>query len=162
MTEGHRQGALKRGKGRTSAVNAKVRAALKTIRQEMVSNDGIYSSNGGAVSLNEVARRAGISDTTLFAPKQRLLKKRVTKWLTLLKKTKVVGRVRVQRKLSERVADWKKLYDDLEYQFIEVELELQQKQAELEKVQASYDALLEQTRSGSSNVSVMPTKPRGR
>ncbi len=162
MTDAHRQAAAMRGKARTSVVNFKVRSALKTIRQEMASNDGIYPSNGGAVSLNEVARRAGISDTTLFAPKQRQLKKRLTKWIELLKETKVVGRVRVQRKLSERVADWKKLYQDLQYQFIEVELELQEKQAELEKVQASYDALMEQTRSGLSKVSVLPAKPRGR
>jgi hypothetical protein len=162
MTEGHKRGALQRGKGRTSAVNAKVRAALKAIRQEMAANNGIYPSNGGAVSLNEVARRSGISDTTLFAPKQRLLKKRLGKWLELLKESKTVGRVRVQRKLSERVADWKKLYDDIQHQFIEVELELQEKQAQLERLQALYEALLEQARTAPSNVSVLPTNSRVR
>lgn len=71
MTDAHMRAAALRGKARTSAVSIKVRSALKTIRQEMAANGGIYPSQGGAVSLNEVARRAGISDTTLYAPKQR-------------------------------------------------------------------------------------------
>lgn len=162
MTERHKLAAAKRGQARTDAVAAKVREAMKTIKQEMDSNDGIYPLNGGAVSLNEVARRADISDTTLYAPKQGDLKQEVSDWIDGLKEAEVVGRVRVQRKLSERLADWKKLYEDLQCQFIEVELELQEKQAQLETLQNLYDTLLETTRSGSSNVSILPTSPRGR
>lgn len=150
--------AEQRGKARTEAVEAKVVNAMATIKQEMIANDGIYPANGGSVSMNEVARRAGINETTLFAPKQVELRKKVKDWVDSLKKSDVVGRGRVQRKLSERVADWKQRFEELTNQQIEVELELQTAQAEKEMLQKShqelqgkYDALLEQMRAGAAS-----------
>lgn len=166
-----KKAAAKRGKARTQAVESKVQAAMQAIRDEMAANAGIYPSNGGAVSMNEVARRAGINETTLFAPKQAELRKQVKAWVESLKETETVGRGRVQRKLSERVADWKQLYTDTVNQFIVVELELQnaradneQKAAELHDLQQKYDALLEQLRSGKNNVKALPVtrKPENR
>lgn len=168
-SEVHKQAAIKRGKARTDAVETKVVQAMAAIEKEMAANDGIYPSNGGSVSMNEVARRAGINETTLFAPKQVELRKRVKNWIDSLKGSRVVGRGRVQRKLTERVADWKQRFQDLTNQQIEVELELQTAQAkneELEKeileVRGKYEALLEQIRNGGSNIAALPTKSGGR
>lgn len=156
-----------RGKARTEAVQEKVAKAMAIIKQEMAANEGIYPANGGAVSMNEVARRAGIHETTLFAPKQVELRKKVKDWVDTLKKSDVVGRGRVQRKLSERVADWKQRFEDLTSQQIEVELELQtalseneMMQKNFEELQAKYDALLEQLRSSAAS-KVMPF-PKGK
>lgn len=164
--EVHKQAAIKRGKARTDAVEAKVVQAMKTIEHEMHANDGIYPANGGSVSMNEVSRRAGINETTLFAPKQTELRKRVKDWIDSLKESKVVGRGRVQRKLAERVADWKQRFQDLVTQQIEVELELQNAQAnnealerEIRELQSKYNALLDQMQKKGSKVVVLPTKP---
>lgn len=163
-SEVHKQAAIKRGQARTDAIEAKVVQAMSSINQEMVANDGIYPANGGSISLNEVARRAGINETTLFAPKQIELREKVKVWIDSLKKSKVVGRGRVQRKLSERVADWKQRFEDLTNQQIEVELELQTAQAknealekEIQEVKGKYDALLEQMRKGESKIAFLPS-----
>lgn len=157
MAEIHKQAALERGAKRSAEVEAKVREAIAKIDKEMAGNGGIYPQNGGKVSCNEVARRAGISETTLFSPKQRELGKKVKGWVESLKKTGTVTRMRVRRTFQERAEDWRKLYLALKDQQILVELELQDAHVELEKARAElatlseqYDALLKQTRAGTA------------
>lgn len=159
----HKQAAIKRGQARTDAVEAKVVNAMATILQEMTANEGFYPINGGSISMNEVARRAGINETTLFAPKQVELRNRVKNWIGSLKESKVVGRGRVQRKLSERLADWKQRFEDLTNQQIEVELELQTAKAknealekEVQELRSRYSNLLQQIRKGGSNIAALP------
>ena len=60
--------------------------------------------------MNEVARRAKISETTLFSPKQKELGKFVKDWIESLKKKAIVGRKNVQRSHFERSKDWHKKY----------------------------------------------------
>ena len=84
MSEAHKKAAKLRGEARTAEVDTKIRQAILTIQQEMAANDGIYPSNGGAISMNEVARRAKISETTLFSPKQKELGKFVKDWIESL------------------------------------------------------------------------------
>jgi hypothetical protein len=162
LMDRHKSAALKRGQARTDAVETKVLKAMEIIKQEMAANGGIYPNNRGAVGISEVARRGGIHETTLYAPKQAQLKKKVEEWLDSLKERDAVGREKSRRKLIERVDDWRQSYNDLRDQHILVELELQDSQARLEELRAMYDALLEQTRNGSSNVTVLPTKSGGR
>lgn len=157
MAEVHKQAALKRGAERSSEVEAKVREAMATIKREMAANGGIYPRHGGKVSINEVARRAGISETTLFSPKQRELGRVVKDWVESLKKTETVTRMRVRRTFQERAEDWRKLYLALKDQHILVELELQDAQVELDKARQElaekteqYDALLDQMRKGAA------------
>jgi hypothetical protein len=152
--------ALRSAKIRSDAIRVKVERVLELIKREMAENNGIYPENEGAISLNEVARRAGIGMTTLFAPKQSDLRKQVKEWLDSLKKTEVVGRETTRRKLTERVADWQQAYNDIREQFILVELELQDARVQLEAMQQKYDALLVELRSRPSNVSALPLKPK--
>lgn len=167
-SDAHKQAAIKRGQARTDAVEAKVVNAMEIILHEMTANEGIYPANGGSISMNEVARRAGINETTLFAPKQVELRQKVKNWIDSLKETQVVGRSRVQRKLSERVADWRQRFEDLTNQQIEVELELQTAQAkneelekEIQELRGKYNILLQQISKGGAKIAALPNMPGG-
>ena len=151
MSEAHKKAAKLRGEARTAEVDTKIRQAILTIQQEMAANDGIYPSNGGAISMNKVARRAKISETTLFSPKQKELGKFVKDWIESLKKKAIVGRKNVQRSHFERSKDWHKKYLSLQDAHITTELELQDAKVQLQEAHQSladlkekYSALLEQ------------------
>ena len=164
MSDAHKEAARLRGEARTAGIESSVRAAMVTIQKEMAANNGIYPQNGGAVSMNEVARRANISETTLFSPKQKELGKQVKAWVESLKKTEVVGRTNVRRTVSERSEAWKQKYLDLQDAHIATELDLQDSKVELESAHKTlndlknkYEALLEQMRTGASiNVTPFP------
>jgi AraC-like DNA-binding protein len=156
VSETHKEAARLRGEARTAGVEARVREAMVTIQKEMAANGGIYPKNGGAISMNEVARRANISETTLFAPKQKELGKVVKTWIESLKKKAVVGRMQVRRTVFERSEDWRMKYVALQDAHIASELDLQDAKVQLHEAQKSlaeiivkYDALLEQMRKGS-------------
>lgn len=153
MNAVQKEAARLRGEARTAGVEARVREAMRTIEKEMADNQGIYPENGGAMSMNEVARRAKISLTTLFSPKQKELGKIVKAWVDSLKKKEVVGRRRVQRTVFERSEDWRNLFLALQDTHIATELDLQDAKVQLENAQQSlaevtqkYDALREQFR----------------
>ncbi|RYZ85356.1 MAG: hypothetical protein EOP06_16420 [Proteobacteria bacterium] len=122
-----------RGEARSAQVSVKVRDAMGAIQDEIKENEGVYPKNGGAVSMNEVARRAKISETTLFSPKQKALGQEVKAWVESLKKKEVVGRMRVRRTFYERAEDWRKKFLALKDSHIVTELELQDTQVQLEK-----------------------------
>lgn len=158
MSDAYKEAARLRGEARTAGVEAKVREAMVTIQKEMATNNGIYPQNGGAVSMNEVARRAQISETTLFSPKQRELGKNVKAWVESLKKTEVVGRKNVQRTVFERSEDWRNKYLALQDVHIATELDLQDANVQLQDAQKAlvelnnnYDAMLEQMRAGGTS-----------
>ena len=130
-----------RGAARTAQVEIKVHAAMETIQTKIKGNGGIYPSNGGAVSMNEVARVANISQTTLFSPKQKALGQEVRVWVQSLKKKEVVGRMRVQRTTQERAEDWRKKCIDMQNAFVGTELELQDTKALLEQATEQLDKL---------------------
>lgn len=168
MSEIHKQAALVHGAKRSSEVEAKVREAMATIKKEMAANGGMYPQHGGKVSINEVARRAGISQTTLFSPKQKELGRTVKAWVDSLKKTETVTRTRVRRTFQQRAEDWRSLFLALKDQHILVELELQDAHVELDKARKAlaekaeqYDALLEQMRKGAAG-KVSPIQKKGR
>lgn len=153
MSDSHKEAARLRGAARTAGVEAKVREAMVTIQKEMTANSGIYPENGGAVSMNEVARRAKISETTLFSPKQKELGKNVKAWIESLKKTEIVGRKNVQRSVFERSEDWRNKYLSLQGTHIATELDLQDSMVQLQEAQKAlielnnkYEALLDQMR----------------
>lgn len=124
-----------RGEARTAQVEVKVREAMETIQREIKQNGGIYPKNGGAVSMNEVARMANINQTTLFSPKQKALGQTVKAWVQSLKEKEVVGRMRVQRTVHERAEDWRRKCLDMQHAFVATELELQDAKALLEEAQ---------------------------
>lgn len=158
MSDTHKEAARLRGEARTAGVEARVLEAMVTIQKEMAANNGIYPENGGAVSMNEVARRAKISETTLFSPKQKELGKNVKAWVESLKKTEVVGRKNVQRTVFERSEDWRKKYLALQDAHIATELDLQDADVQLKDAQKAlaelkdkYEALLAQMHAGAAS-----------
>lgn len=158
MSEIHKEAARLRGEARTAGVAAKVREAMVTIQKEMSANNGIYPENGGALSMNEVARRAKISETTLFSPKQKELGKNVKAWVESLKKTEVVGRKKVQRTVFERSEDWRHKYLALQDAHIATELDLQDVLVQLQdahnalaELNDKYELMLEQMRIGTAS-----------
>jgi hypothetical protein len=115
---------------------------MRTIEMEIAANDGIYPGNEGALSFNEVARRAKIHNTTLYDEKRYgTFKKEVDDWLESIKATAVTGRIKVRREVTERVSEWKELYEGLVESHRISELDLQQAQRKLEVYEAKTRAL---------------------
>jgi len=134
MSEQHKIAAALRGAARTAEMELKVTKAMEAILADMKSNEGIYPHNGGAVSMAELARRAGISESSFYKkePENLALKEKAVLWLDTLKKKETVGRMRVKKTLSQRAEDWKQKHDALQQRHICTELELQASKAEWE------------------------------
>lgn len=151
MSEQHKLAAAKRGAARTEKTLRQVEDAIRSIADDMANNGGIYPHNGGAVSMAEIARRAGINEATLYKKDNTALKERAALWLDTLKKKETVGRMRVRKTFQQRAESWKEKYDALQNRHIITELHLQQLQSEHEKLQRDYDALLDQMRAGAAS-----------
>lgn len=166
MSRKDKEAALKRGLRRSSEIELKVQGAMATIEAEMKANGGVYPANGGAVSKNEVARRAGISLSTLFSPKQRALGDRVLQWTKDLQQKAGTGRMRVQRTYAQRAEDWKTEYFAVVNNYRKAELLLQCAYSERDealalvgKLKTENAALLEQLRiAGASKVIAIPKR----
>lgn len=134
MSEQHKLAAARRGAARTAQMERQVTDAMQAIHADMQSNGGIYPNNGGAVSMAELARRAGISESSFYKkePENLALKEKAVLWLDSLKRMETVGRMRVKKTLSQRAEDWKQKHDALQQRHICTELELQASKAEWE------------------------------
>ena len=162
MSEQHKLAAAKRGAARTEKTLRQVEDAIRGIADDMASNGGIYPHNGGAVSMAEIARRAGINEATLYKKDNTALKERAALWLVTLKKKETVGRMRVRKTFQQRAESSKEKYDALQNRHIITELDLQRLQSEHEKLQRDYDALLDQMRTGAaSKVTPITKKVQG-
>ena len=151
MSEQHKLAAAKRGAARTEKTLRQVEDAMRSIADDMANNGGIYPHNGGAVSMAEIARRAGINEATFYKKDNTALKERAALWLDTLKKKETVGRMRVRKTFQQRAESWKEKYDALQNRHIITELDLQRLQSENEDLQRKYDALLEQMRAGAAS-----------
>lgn len=151
MSEQHKIAAAKRGAARTEKTFQRVDDAIRAISDDIAGNGGIYPHNGGAVSMAEIARRAGINEATFYKKDNTALKERAVLWLDTLKKKETVGRMRVRKTFQQRAESWKEKYAALQNRHIITELQLQQLQAELEKLRHDYDTLLEQMRVAGQN-----------
>lgn len=159
MSEQHKLAAVQRGAARTAQMEQKVVLAMQAIQEDMQTNGGIYPHNGGAVSMAELARRAGISESSFYkkAPDNLALKERADLWLNTLKKKETIGRMRVRKTFAQRADSWEKKYMALEQRHIRTELELQSLQAEAQKLRDDNAALLQQLRvTGASKVAAIP------
>ena len=137
-----KESASVQGIQRTEEVVSAVRTAMSSIEDEITAHDGIYPGNKGALSFNEVARRAGIHNTTLY-DKERYgaFKSEVNDWLKSIKATAVTGRMKVRRAVTERVSEWKELYEGLVESHRISELDLQQAQRKLEESEVKIRSL---------------------
>ncbi|MGA4196571.1 hypothetical protein ACI2VG_05740 [Ralstonia nicotianae] len=136
-----RAAALARHNSNALQTHERVRAVMKAIQQEMAANQGIYPYNKGAVSLAEVARRAGIHPFTFHKERYVQLAQEVKAWLENLKGSAVVGRVRVRKELATRVQEWKQLYEDLLEEHRTSETDLAHAEAMLKELQADNEKL---------------------
>ncbi len=134
MSEQHKLAAARRGAARTAQMEQQVIDAMQAIHADMQSNGGIYPRNGGAVSIAELARRAGINESSFYKkePENLALKEKAALWLDTLKKKETVGRMRVKKTLFQRAEDWRQKHDALQQRHICTELELQASKAEWE------------------------------
>ena len=146
MTEKHKLAAVLRGAARTEKMEQSVKEAMRAIQADMQANGGIYPQNGGAVSMAELSRRAGISESSFYkkAPENLALKDMANLWLDTLKKKETVGRMRVKKSLVQRAEDWKQKYDALEQRHIRTELELQSLEAQMQELRKQNAALVAQ------------------
>ncbi len=160
MTEQHKLAAARRGAARTALMQERVALAMQSIHADMQSNGGIYPLNGGAVSMAELARRANISESSLYKkePENIALRERASLWLDTLKKKETVGRMRVKKTFAQRAEDWKEKYHALEQRHICTELELQSLEAESQKLRAENVALV-QLLHDHGETKVTPLKP---
>lgn len=167
MSEQHKLAAVQRGAARTAKLEQQVTQAMLAIQAEMQANGGIYPHNGGAVSMVELARRAGISESSFYKkdPENIALKERAGLWLDTLKKKETVGRMRVQKTFAQRAEDWREKYEALQQRHFRTELELNALQADIESLQAEAKKLRDENAAllqlphvhGKSNV--RPIKP---
>lgn len=137
--------ALKRGAERSKDLQIRVRETLKIIEEEININNGVYPHKNGALSLAEIARRARVHPTTFYSPNQRDFGIEVTKWLEKIRFKSTANGTSVRRDLASRVADWRKLFENLQRAQRTIELELQQLEAnsrlEIEKRDYEIDRL---------------------
>jgi hypothetical protein len=138
-----RQAALSRYDSNAEETHTRVRAMMRTIQEEMAANAGIYPHNKGAVSLAEVARRAGIHPVTFHKERYVELASEVKLWLETLRKGTTIGRVRVRKELSTRVQEWKLLYESLRETHRITETDLAYAQARLQETLAENGVLHE-------------------
>ncbi|WP_305825768.1 hypothetical protein [Massilia brevitalea] len=128
-----RQAALSRYDSNAEETHKRVRAIMRTIQEEMAANAAIYPRNKGAVSLAEVARRAGIHPVTFHKERYVELASEVKLWLETLRQGATVGRVRVRKELGTRVQEWKQLYESLRETHRVTETDLAYAQARLQE-----------------------------
>ncbi|MEJ5152862.1 hypothetical protein [Comamonas sp. MYb396] len=144
MSENHKQAASKRGADRMARTLKLVTDAMTQISEEIKCNSGIYQRNGGAVSMAEIARRAGINEATLYKKINVGLKEKAAIWLAALNISQTVGRKRVRQNLQQRALDWKERHDALQSRHILTELQLQKSISENEILRNRCDSLMKQ------------------
>lgn len=160
MAEHHKIAAIKRGSARNASLREAVDQAMRAIAEEMKGNDGIYPRNGGAVSMAELARRAGINESSLYKSQNVELKERATIWLRQLQQVETIGRKRVRRHMKEVLSDWKERFVALDSHNIVTHLRLQQLEAENLKLKEEALALREQLFANRSSVASLAEKRR--
>lgn len=161
MSDKYKLAAARRGAARIEKTALSVETAIQAIQTDMQANGGIYPHNGGAVSMAELARRAGINEATFYKkqPENLALKERASLWLETLKKKETVGRMRVKKSLAQKADDWHEKYLALEQRHIRTELELQSLQAKMQTILDENKALLAQLmKLGVKSVVPFPTQ----
>lgn len=134
------EAALAQGSLRSAEVSQKVQRVMDIIQLEIDNGEGVYPYNGGLVSKNELARRAGIGKTTLFSYRQRDMNKLVDEWLVLLK-AQSKKKLQTRRSHAQLARDWKEKYMALANSHHKTELDLMSTKAELEDALTDIDDL---------------------
>lgn len=148
MTEKHRIAAALRGERRTALMAEKITRAMQEIEMAMQRNAGVYPLNGGAVSVAELARRADISESSLYKkqPANISLRLQVLAWLEKLKGQDDINRAAVKKTAMQRADEWKEKHDALMQRHIRTELELQSLEAQIQVLQQLNDDLTDAIR----------------
>lgn len=158
MADHHKIAAAKRGVARRAALIEAVDRAMRSIVEDMKANEGIYPHNGGAVSMAELARRAGINESSFYKKQNAELKNDAGLWLQQLQRKETVGRKRVRKHLKDVARDWKGRYEAIDSHNIVTHLKLQQLEAENLRLRAEVESLRGQLLAKPSNVTNIATK----
>lgn len=126
----------------------KITCAMREIEIAIQRNAGVYPLNGGAVSVAELARRADISESSLYKkqPANISLRLQVLTWLEKLKGQDDITRTAVKKTASQRADEWKEKHDALMQRHIRTELELQSLEAQIQILQQLNDDLTDTIR----------------
>lgn len=161
MAEHHKIGATKRAAARKAALKEAVDGAMRAIVEDMKANQGIYPHNGGAVSMAELARRAGINESSFYKKQNVDLKESANLWLQQLQKKETIGRKRVRKHLKEVASDWKARYEAIDRDNIVTHLKLQALEAENLRLKEEVKSLREQLLAQPANVINIAKKAKG-
>ena len=126
-----RSAAQEHGRRRTDEVTSKVRVAMAAIDEVLVANGGAYPHNKGRLTLNELARRAEIHNTTLHADRYKDLLNEVRSWLQRPKNEASFEPKTGRRTTRELLDEYRTQFAVLMQKHRDRNLELQQAQAEL-------------------------------
>lgn len=122
-----------KGAQRSAQTAEKVRAAMRVVDASRARNEGPHLNKGDEVSWAEVARLAGVHETTLYSPKQTALRGEVDAWLKAAKPaaSQEPQSPPKRRPLATRIAELEGENKALSQRFHLVELELQDQEAEV-------------------------------
>lgn len=124
---------LAASKERTVKVISKVKDAMKAMELDIQNSEGIYPFNGGRITVNEVCRRASISNMTLQAPSHRdSTKVVVEEWIKKVTVRLTTGAKIVRRAVTDRAEEWKLVHDQIATAYHIDHLTLVNVQSELE------------------------------
>lgn len=121
------------GRVRTEAFISSIRHAMTQVDREIKENEGIYPHNSGRINAAELFRRAGVSQTSLYAAKHKAgIRTEVEHWLQALRSHIPVSAKGARKKARSQLLNWKEKYDLVAAQFKSMySVEVVQRDAEI-------------------------------
>ena len=131
---------------RTSRVVDSVKNAMAIMEQEIKNSDGIYSYNGGRLSIAEVCRRADVHPITIMGKRHkdttRIL---ILNWIESLSGTLIEGKVPIRREITKRVVSAEDRYRLIASEFQKMyQVEIPRRDDEIEALRQEVAALEEE------------------
>lgn len=158
MSERHKAAANRSATARAESLKSRISSALVEIEEEIAANGGVYPKNGGSLSLLELVRRAGISESTLYKKNNAELAIWTKNRLSTLA-ARNSEQLRAKREqATDRVSAWRERVSELESKYLVVNLQLQKARHEIEVLEADNRALKEAI-DQASNISKPQHKP---
>lgn len=158
MSDRHKAAAHRSAAARAESLKTRVSSALVQIEEEISSNGGQYPKNGGSLSLAELVRRAGISESTLYKKNNEALASWAKNRLSTLAANNSEQALRKKVQATDKVSAWRARISELESKYLVVNLKLQKALHDVEALQADNQALKEAL-DRTSNISALQKRP---
>lgn len=157
MSERHKAAAHRSAIARAQSLNIRISSALVQIEEEISANGGLYPKNDGSLSLAELVRRAGISESTLYKKNNEDLATWAKNRLSTLT-AKNSEQVRAKKEqATDNASAWRDRASELESKYLVVNLRLQKALHDIEVLEANNRALKEALNQ-TSNISTLQKK----